>query len=258
MKINEILAAIVRQMQHISKPAQNFIVELCLCMLSLKGRYNFANMSRWSHLSERTFRRHFSKCFDFCSFNQLFIDIFFKSTVFIAAIDASFISKSGSKTYGLAKFWSGCMQKSLKGLEISALALVSVSHRQAFTISVSQTQPPAKCNTAIDQAISQFGQLASWLLSKTKYLTADGNYCKTKFIDAVYHSGMHLITKLRQDCHMRLTAGQVQHEQRGTTATTTFGLNADGAPTSCPGNGIYYAKLEWAGPNKTRTVLLPY
>ena len=64
---------------------------------------------------------------------------------------------------------------------------------------------------------------------------------------------------LRQDCQFRLTAGQVQHEQRSTTATTTFGLNADGAATGCPGSGVYYAKIAWTGPNNiTKTVILPY
>lgn len=64
---------------------------------------------------------------------------------------------------------------------------------------------------------------------------------------------------IRQDCQFRLTAGQVKHEQRGTTATTTFGLNADGVATGCPGNGVYYCKLVWTGlNNNTRTMILPY
>jgi hypothetical protein len=64
---------------------------------------------------------------------------------------------------------------------------------------------------------------------------------------------------IRQDCLFRLTAGQVQHEQRGTTATTTFGLNADGVATGCPGNGTYYCKLVWTGPNNiSRTAIVAY
>jgi hypothetical protein len=64
---------------------------------------------------------------------------------------------------------------------------------------------------------------------------------------------------IRQDCQFRLTAGQVKHEQRNTTATTTFGLNATGGITGCPGNGLYYCKLEWTGPNNsTLNAILPY
>ncbi|HYF33259.1 MAG TPA: hypothetical protein VD993_19170 [Chitinophagaceae bacterium] len=63
---------------------------------------------------------------------------------------------------------------------------------------------------------------------------------------------------IRQDCSFRLTGGQVKHDGIG-TATATFGLNASGTPTSCPGLGLYYMKLSWTGPGgNTYTAILPY
>jgi len=62
----------------------------------------------------------------------------------------------------------------------------------------------------------------------------------------------------RQDCEFRLTSGQVKHEGFG-TATATFGLNATGLPTTCPGSGHYYYSLEWTGiGGNTHSVILPY
>ncbi|MFL5773123.1 MAG: hypothetical protein ACJ75F_08195 [Flavisolibacter sp.] len=62
----------------------------------------------------------------------------------------------------------------------------------------------------------------------------------------------------RQACEFRLTGGQVKHQGFG-TATATFGLNASGLPTSCPGSGHYYYSLEWTGiGGNTHNVLLPY
>lgn len=62
----------------------------------------------------------------------------------------------------------------------------------------------------------------------------------------------------RQDCEFRLTGGQVKHEGFG-TATATFGLNATGLPTTCPGSGHYYYSLEWTGiGGNTHSVILPY
>lgn len=62
----------------------------------------------------------------------------------------------------------------------------------------------------------------------------------------------------RQDCNGRLTAGEVKH-QGFATATATFGLNASGAPTTCPGTGSYYYKLVWTGPaGNSVSVILPY
>ena len=75
------------------------------------------------------------------------------------------------------------------------------------------------------------------------------------------HDFMTSITQplvIRQDCDFRLTSGEVKHEGFG-TATATFGLDASGNPTSCPGSGHYYLKLSWTGSNgNTASAILPY
>ena len=63
---------------------------------------------------------------------------------------------------------------------------------------------------------------------------------------------------VRQDCNFRLTSGKVKHTTTGVTATATFGLNANGEPTSCPA-GAYYCKVIWNGPNgNSLTAIFPY
>jgi len=60
------------------------------------------------------------------------------------------------------------------------------------------------------------------------------------------------------NCQWRLTNGEVKVIRPEVTTTITFGLNADGAATSCPGeNGTYYFKLVWEA-GKTYTFILPY
>ncbi|MCD0171956.1 IS4 family transposase, partial [Deinococcus sp. 23YEL01] len=51
---------------------------------------------------------------------------------FILAIDASFIPKSGKKTEGLGAFWNGSQSRSDTGLELSCLALISLTGQHAF------------------------------------------------------------------------------------------------------------------------------
>jgi hypothetical protein len=64
---------------------------------------------------------------------------------------------------------------------------------------------------------------------------------------------------IRQDCNFRLTSGEVVHTRPAVTATATFGLDATGNPTSCPGTGTYYMKIVWVGAGgNTHTVILPY
>lgn len=64
---------------------------------------------------------------------------------------------------------------------------------------------------------------------------------------------------IRQDCNFRLTSGAVTHTTPVYNASVTFGLNAAGSPTSCPGANPYYYKLIWTGPNgNSLTVIAPY
>jgi len=64
---------------------------------------------------------------------------------------------------------------------------------------------------------------------------------------------------IRQDCDFRLVSGAVRHTTPSVTATATFGLDATGSPTSCPGTGHYYFKVVWTGVNgSSATVILPY
>ena len=63
----------------------------------------------------------------------------------------------------------------------------------------------------------------------------------------------------RQDCDFRLTSGQNTVKTDNGTSVVTYGLDANGDPTGCPGTGTYYFKLVWTGVNgKTYTVILPY
>jgi hypothetical protein len=65
---------------------------------------------------------------------------------------------------------------------------------------------------------------------------------------------------VKQDCDFRVTAGAIQHKTDVFTATATFGLDATGNSTTCPGAGNYYYKLGWKNNNNanTFTIILPY
>ena len=65
--------------------------------------------------------------------------------------------------------------------------------------------------------------------------------------------------KIRQDCSFRLVSGQVKHQRMQSESIVTFGLNAQGNPTTCPGAAPFYFKAVWTGPNgNSITVIHPY
>jgi hypothetical protein len=106
----------------------------------LRGRANFRNLSRYSGLCEKTYSRQFRKTFDFVEFNRLGISgIIPKLHTRIAAIDCSFINKSGKHTYGLDKFYDSKTDRASKELEISTISIVDVDDNTAYNISTRQT-----------------------------------------------------------------------------------------------------------------------
>ena len=50
---------------------------------------------------------------------------------------------------------------------------------------------------------------------------------------------------LRQDCDFRIVSGKIAYTKLERPVTITYGLNAAGVATTCPGTGHYYYKIEW-------------
>jgi hypothetical protein len=82
----------------VSQAQKKFLVILFSTILLAYGKVNFTNLSRYSSLSEKTYRRHFLKSFNFPQFNQLFLQSAFSHpNTLIAVIDCSFLKKSGNR-----------------------------------------------------------------------------------------------------------------------------------------------------------------
>jgi hypothetical protein len=63
---------------------------------------------------------------------------------------------------------------------------------------------------------------------------------------------------IAQSCDYRLVSGQTETIRPAVTTTITYGLDADGNPTSCPGTGTYYYKIVWLINGKSYTWIAPY
>lgn len=217
-----------------NKSQRTFLEELFSILPAIMGKFNFSNLARYSRFNEVSFRRNFCKYFDWVAFNHNLIQLSLTGpeSVLIAAIDASFIKKSGKKTFGRDKFWSGCANKAKRGLEISTLALIEVSSGAAWTLDVCQT--PAGLSpkeghgskyTRIDYYIEQLSDCLKYL-KNVVYIVADGYYAKEKMFRAVFSMNKQLITKLRSDADMK------------------YLLDRDKYPNA-HGNKKYMGKVDW-------------
>jgi hypothetical protein len=214
MKATSAFQAILAKMPKVSKPVKNFLSELLVVFLSLKGRYCFRNISRWASFCEHTVSRNFAKAFDFYLFQQGFIDSFLEDKQLIAVIDCSFVTKSGKATFGLDKFFSSTVKKAVKGLELSLIALVDTQSTEAFSLHVRQTKADlGEQHNRVDYYLQQIESVKEYLQNKVEYLVGDGFYAKQKIADKVLETGLHFISKLRSDANMKYVY-QAGHPKR--------------------------------------------
>jgi hypothetical protein len=122
----------------------------------------------------------------------------------IAALDCSFVTKSGKKTYGLGKFWDGKQGKAEKGLEISTLAVVDVDYNTAYHVSTRQTPPESKeGETRVHDYVRHFQKDCYALPEDVRYIATDAYYTKQSITQAILESGFDQIGKMRCDANLR-------------------------------------------------------
>lgn len=209
------------KMPGLSKPRRKFVEFILTLLLALPGRATFRNMSRYGPYSEKTFSRQFAQAFDFLHFNRILLADKLERVDHMLAIDASFVSKSGKKTYGIDKFFSSTSGRAEKGLEISLVALVDTEAGNAYSLQARQTP----CFNATEKATkqqrrmrfyqSQLARVYQSLPVKPRYIAADGHYAKTSFFDASRSLGLHVIIRLRSDSNARLLFEGPHPKRRG-------------------------------------------
>jgi Transposase DDE domain len=218
-------------------------VTLFTTLFVVCGNVNFSNLSRYSDLSERTYRRHFKDTIGFETLNQSVIEHVHRPRkgTRIAAVDCTFVGKSGRRTEGLDLFYNGSTGKSERGLEWSVLAVIDVDQGTGYTLSTQQTEaglsikaqakkvkaqthreertehdtktlpakPPLKKiqglprTNRMDFYLGHLAECQSYLPQDIRYVVADAFYSKFKWVNGVLGLGLHAIGKLRADANLK-------------------------------------------------------
>ena len=121
-------------LRHLSRIAQ--------AILSMTGRVTMLGLSRWAGKgsSYRTVQRFFNAviCWPkvFCNFFRR--HLYRSGGEYFLVGDESVVTKSGKETHGLDYFFSGLLNKVVKGISIFSLSLVSVEERRSYPLRVEQ------------------------------------------------------------------------------------------------------------------------
>jgi Transposase DDE domain len=199
---------------HFRKPQVKFFVTLFTTILVVCGKVNFTNLSRYSDLNEKTYRRHFQQAFDFTGLNVALVEQErSKLQPLLLVMDNSYIAKSGKATAGIDWYWNGCHSRSEKGLEVSLVGVVNVETEVAYAVSAQQTLasvdlPPDV--TRLDQSWFHLEHVRPQLPKDVGYLAVDGADAKEPFVTGALHLDLQVISKLRCDANLRYLYTGVQ------------------------------------------------
>ena len=112
-------------------------------MLTMTGRITMLSLSRWTDKggSYRTIQRFFATELPWMELLIKFFQthLFTSQHEYLLAGDATTVTKSGKRTHGIGRFFSGILSQVVKGLEFFVFSLVDVVERKAYPLAVKQT-----------------------------------------------------------------------------------------------------------------------
>lgn len=194
---------VLSSMSNIKKPQINFMLSLFDVLVVFQGRATFTNLSRYSSMNEKRFRRWSKVIFNYAEFNgKLISQLLPRENEKIAAIDASFLSKSGSKTEGLGWYYNGSAGEAQRGLEISTICITDLKSNTAYSLDSRQTVDTEEMSR-VDQYAQHVADIAADLHRlNIRYIAADAYYSKVKFVSKVLEANLHIVGKLRVDADL--------------------------------------------------------
>jgi putative transposase len=209
-------------------------------MIAMTGRVTMLGISRWTGKggSYRTIQRFFNAIIPWSLVFKLFFETHLsngESEHFLVG-DECVVTKSGKETHGIDHFFSGLMNKVVKGLAIFTLAVVDVNERHSYPLSIEQVirseaeKEAAKAKTKKDpnapkkkpgrpkgsqnrdktlvdltpelKRIQNMVQKQLEMLQGVltiRHLALDGHFGNHNALQMVLQCGLHLISKLRCD-----------------------------------------------------------
>jgi putative transposase len=216
---------------------------IALALLVMTGRVTMLGISRWTGQggSYRTVQRFFSTVIPWAILFWVFFrqHVYCPDDVYLAAGDEVIVTKAGTCTHGLDRFFASLYGKSVPGLAFFTVSLVSVQKRRAFPMRVDQVvrsdaekaarkaktaakKPKAphtkrrpgrpkgstNTNTATRTLTPELVRIKAMMeallrlittVLSVTYLVLDGHFGNHNALQMVRQCNLHLISKLRCD-----------------------------------------------------------
>ncbi len=127
----------------VTSTARRQLAVIAQAMLTLTGRLTMLSLSRWTEKggSYRTINRFFATKLNWTELLVKFFEthLFNPDNEYILAGDETVVSKSGTETFGIDRFFSGLQSRVIKGLSFFVISLVNIRQRTSYPLTVKQT-----------------------------------------------------------------------------------------------------------------------
>jgi putative transposase len=206
-------------------------------MLSMTGSVTMRSLSRWTAQggSYRTILRFFATKLPWQQLQVKFFQthLFNPENEYIVVGDETVVSKAGTQTFGLGRFYSGLQKRVIKGLSFFVFSLVNVNQSESLPVAVKQiirektekvsaskkkkrrrkakrgrkagssNKDKTELNLSpellrINEILLELMKLIKEFL-KVKYLAMDGHFGHNQAVLMAMEQDLYLISKLRKD-----------------------------------------------------------
>src|SRR6266705_2414713 len=228
---------------HVTTTTHRRLSRITLALLMMTGRITMLGISRWAGKGDsyRTVQRLFSTFLPWAMLFWVFFrqHVYCPTDVYCVAGDEVIVTKAGTHTHGLDRFFSSLYGKPVPGLAFFTLSLVSVQKRRSFPMRVEQVvrsdaeKAASKAKAAAKKRkvpcakrrpgrpkgsknqpkadgtfTPELRRIAGWLdallhliagVIPLTYLVLDGHFGNHHALQMARQSHLHLISKLRYD-----------------------------------------------------------
>ncbi len=202
-----------------------FLQLLCTVILAIPSRINYANLERFSHLNEKTFRNWFEKPLDWILVTSSLVQTLQTNQRMgkrlILGVDCTNLRKAGKRTPGLAKFWDSKLGKAIPSLELSCCTLIDLEYRQPVPVHALQTPSvlptgQSRVDHYTNHVQNVLEALPLNLRDQIECIVADAYYAKREqparcclvskkktWVDGIVKAGQTCVGKLRSDANLK-------------------------------------------------------
>lgn len=235
--MSEIIPLLICLAPHLSVTTLRQLHHVIFALLCIPNRATMLGLSRWTEKggSYRTLQRIYQSKMDWLLLHWQIIKahLIESDGLYLLAGDDVVVSKAGKQTYGVGRFYSGLAQQVIPSVSFLAISLIDVKQRRAYPLQIEQHQPQSQSKQPVsDKPKRQRGRpkgsknhiKAAPLLTPElsllnrmlcailtclgrlhlQHIVLDGKFGNYPATWAVQQTGLHIISKMRQDAALYL------------------------------------------------------